>query len=164
MAVFNKNSLYQISGFNNPIIAGELVWEQQTYWNLVFTNSVSTAPVDLSGATISAEITRRLISNLTDTRNGLTFDIANYPSATPIINLSITNRDDLAGAFTLVIDDSAWDLIASDPELNIAINDCVAFSGRIKVSFPANLTTPAEDNIIFLLFLVRSDGIVQENP
>jgi hypothetical protein len=163
MAVFNKNSLYQISGFNNPIIAGELVWEQQTYWNLVFTNSVSTAPVDLSGATISAEITRRLISNLTDTRNGLTFDIANYPSATPVINLSITNRDDLAGSFTLVIDDSAWDLIASDPELNIAINDCVAFSGRIKVSFPANLTTPAEDNIIFLLFLVRSDGIVQEN-
>jgi hypothetical protein len=164
MAVFNKNSLYQISGFNNPIIAGELVWEQQTYWNLVFTNSVSTAPVDLSGATISAEITRRLISNLTDTRNGLTFDIANYPSVTPVINLSITNRDDLAGSFTLVIDDSAWDLIASDPELNIAINDCVAFSGRIKVSFPANLTTPAEDNIIFLLFLVRSDGIVQENP
>lgn len=164
MAVFNKNSLYQISGFNNPIIAGELVWEQQTYWNLVFTNSVSTAPVDLSGATISAEITRRQISNLTDTRNGLTFDIANYPEATPVIDLTITNRDDLAGAFTLVIDDSAWDLIASDPELNIAINDCVAFSGRIKVSFPANLTTPAEDNIIFLLFLVRSDGIVQENP
>ena len=29
MAVFNKNSLYQVSGFNNPIIAGELVWEDR---------------------------------------------------------------------------------------------------------------------------------------
>lgn len=163
MAIFNKNSLYQISGFNNPIIAGELVWEQQTYWNLVFRNSATGAPVDITGVTIDAQIIRRAISNLNDTRNGLTFDIANYPTATTPVNLTITNRNDAAGAFSLLIDDSAWDLIASDPELNIAAEDCVAFSGRIKLSFPAGGGTPAEDNIIFLLFLVRSDGIVQEN-
>ncbi len=58
MAVFNKNSLYQISGFNNPIIAGELVWEQQTYWNLVFTNSVSTAPVSSSNSGLRREVSK----------------------------------------------------------------------------------------------------------
>ena len=31
--------------------------------------------------------------------------------------------------------------------------------GRVKVSFPASGGTPADDMIIFLLFLVRSDGI-----
>ena len=32
MAIFNKNTLAQVSGFDNPILAGELVWNQQTYY------------------------------------------------------------------------------------------------------------------------------------
>jgi len=104
MAVFAKNTLTQVSGFDNPIIAGELVWEQQTYWNLAL--SSEEVPVNL------------------------------------------------------VINDDSWDLISDDPELNIAIENCVCFTGRIKISFPAVEPTPAEDNIIFLMFLVRSDGVV----
>lgn len=162
MAVFNKNTLVQVSGFDNEIIAGELVWQQKTYWNLTMTAADGVTPIDLSGATIDAQIIRRAISNITDTRNGLSFDIANYtPTPTPI-PLSITNRDDTAGFFTLVIDDYSWDLIDSDPELDINAQDCVGFSGRIKIGFPANATNPADDSIIFLLFLVRSDGIVVE--
>jgi len=53
-------------------------------------------------------------------------------------------------------------LIASDPELNIADVNGIGYSGRIKISFPTDGTTPAEDIIIFLLFIVRSDGIVKE--
>jgi hypothetical protein len=49
-----------------------------------------------------------------------------------------------------------------DPELDINAQDCVGFSGRIKISFPATGGTPQNDYIIFLLFLVRSDGIVVE--
>jgi hypothetical protein len=102
------------------------------------------------------------MSNITDTRNGLTFDIANYvPPPTPIA-LSITNRDDATGLFTLVIDDSVWDLMNDDPELDINAQECVGFSGRIKISFVASGSTPQNDYIIFLLFLVRSDGIVVE--
>lgn len=158
MAVFNKNTLTQVSGFDNPIIAGELVYAQQVFWNLAF--ATDGTAVDLTGATIDASIIRRQISNLNDTRYGLTFDIADYvPEPSPIA-LSIVNRDDEAGTFTLVIDESAWDVMASDPQLNIAINNCVAFSGRIKIGFPAVESTPAQDSIIFLLFLVRSDGVV----
>jgi hypothetical protein len=161
MAIFNKNSLTQVSGFNNPIIAGELVWEQSTFWNLTITADDNITPIDLTDATIDAQIIRRAMSNIIDTRNGLTFDIANYiPTPTPI-PLTITNRDDLTGRFTLVINDSAWDLMNDDPELDINAEDCVGFSGRIKISFPAN-ENPQNDYIIFLLFLVRSDGIVVE--
>jgi len=78
MAVFNKSSLTQVSGFNNPIIAGELVYNQNTYWNLTFTNSNTSLPIDLTGATINAQIVRRQVTNIIDTRNGLTFDIADY--------------------------------------------------------------------------------------
>lgn len=162
MAIFNKNSLTQVSGFDNPIIAGELVWEQQTYWNLVILADDNVTPIDLTGATIDAQIIRRAMSNIQDTRNGLTFDIANYsPTPTPV-SLTITNRVDNLGRFTLVINDTAWSLIDSDPELDINAEDCVGFSGRIKISFPADVSNPQNDYIIFLLFLVRSDGIVVE--
>jgi hypothetical protein len=158
MALFSQNVITQVSGFNNPLITGELVYNQTTYWNLVFTNG--TSAVNLTGATIDAQIVRRTVSNLQDTRNGLSFDIGNYiPTPTPI-TLTISNRNDTAGSFTLIINDSAWSLITSDPELAINAVDPVCFSGRIKISFPAGGGTPADDGIIFLMFLVRSDGIV----
>ena len=59
-----------------------------------------------------------------------------------------------------MIDDSAWSLISSDPDLKIDAVNPAGFSGRIKVSFPASGGTPQDDSIIFLLFLVRSDGVV----
>lgn len=159
MAIFNKNTLTQVSGFSNQIIAGELVYNQSTYWNLSLENILG-LPTTLTGATINAQIIRRQLSNVRDSRYGLTFDIADYTPTPSAIPLTITNRDDSQGLFTLVIDDNAWGLIASDPQLDINAQNCVGFSGRIKISYPASGSTPANDLIIFLLFLVRSDGVV----
>jgi hypothetical protein len=158
MAIFNKNTLQQVSGFSNEIIAGELVYNQSTYWNLNL--ATDGTPVDLTGATISASIIRRQLSNINDSRYGLTFDIADYTPPPSPVSLTIANRDDAAGSFTLVINQSTWDIISSDPQLDINAENCVGFSGRIKISFPASGATPAEDQIVFLLFLVRSDGVV----
>ena len=158
MAIFNKNSLAQVSGFDNAILAGELVWDQQTYWNLSFTSNGS--PVDLTNATIDAQIVRRAVSNIQDTRYGLTFDIADYTPTPAAIPLTITNINASAGTCTLVIDAGAWGLMSNDPGLEINAQNCVGYSGRVKVSFPANGPTPPDDMIIFLLFLVRSDGVV----
>lgn len=60
MAVFNKNTLTQISGFDNQIIAGELVWEQNTFWNLTL-NDADGNPLDLTYAAIDAQIIRRTL-------------------------------------------------------------------------------------------------------
>jgi len=158
MALFSKNTLTQVSGFDNQIIAGELVYNQRTFWNLSFASGGS--PVDLTGTTINAQIIRREVSNLQDTRYGLSFDIADYVPEPDPVTLTIVNENPTNGTFTLVIDESAWAIMAFDPELNIAANNPVAFSGRIKISFPASGSTPAQDSIIFLLFLVRSDGVV----
>lgn len=160
MAIFNKNTLAQVSGFDNPILAGELVWDQQTYWNLSFTSSVTGDPIDLTGATIDAQIARRNLVNLVDTRNGLTFDILDYDPTPPAIPLTITNIDAVNGFCTLVIDSTAWSLMNTDPQLDISATSPVGYSGRVKVSFPAAGGTPADDSIIFLLFIVRSDGVV----
>jgi hypothetical protein len=158
MAIFNKNTLQQVSGFDNEIIAGELVYNQKTFWNLAF-NSAG-LPVNLTGATISAQIIRRQLSNIRDSRYGLTFDIADYSPPPSPVTLTISNRVDISGTFTLEIDESTWTVISTDAQLDINADPCVGFSGRIRISFPAVGTTPAQDMIIFLLFLVRSDGVV----
>lgn len=159
MAIFNKNTLAQVSGFSNSIIAGELVYNQKTYWNLALTNLSGTV-VDLTGSTIDASILRRSVTNIIDTRNGLTFDIADYTVTTPSpIALTISNRVDASGTFTMVIDESTWSVASNDTQLDINATNCVGFSGRLKIAFPSSGTTPADDSIIFLLFLVRSDGV-----
>ena len=117
MAVFNKNTLTQVSGFDNPIIAGELVYEQRAFWNLTMTGEDS-LPVDLTGATIDAQIIRRQLTNVRDSRYGLTFDISDYTPTPDPIPLTIANRDDEAGTFTLVFDDDAWDILRAG--LNMA--------------------------------------------
>lgn len=159
MAVFNKNTLTQVSGFDNQIIAGELVWEQKTYWNLTLADE-DDIPLDLTGATIDAQIIRRVLTNVKDTKYGLSFDIGDYTPTPTAIPLTIANLDEATGTFTLVIDDDAWGLMENQPDLDISSVNGSGFSGRIKISFPQNGTTPANDLIIFLLFLVRSDAIV----
>lgn len=158
MAIFNKNTLTQVSGFNNQIIAGELVYNQKTFWNVSLANSDGT-PLNLTGSTITSQILRRQLSNVRDSRYGLTFDIADYtPTPTPV-SLTIANQNLAGGSFTLVIDESAWSVLSTDPELDINANNPVGFSGNIKVAIPASGSTPAQDMIIFLLFLIRSDGV-----
>lgn len=159
MAVFNKNTLTQVSGFDNQIIAGELVYNQKTFWNLALLDN-NELPLDLTGTTIDAQIIRRRLSNVKDSRYGLSFDISDYTPTPDPVTLTITNVSDADGSFTLVIDESAWELVANDPDLDIAYINGAGFSGRIKISFPAVDTTPANDLIIFLLFIVRSDAIV----
>ncbi len=158
MAIFNKNTLQQVSGFDNEIIAGELVYNQKTFWNLAFNSNG--LPVNLTGATIDASIIRRQLSNIRDSRYGLTFDIADFSPPPSPVSLTISNRVNASGTFTLEIDESTWSVISTDSQLDINAENCVGFSGRIKISFPVSGTTPAQDMIIFLLFLVRSDGVV----
>lgn len=159
MAIFSKNVITQVSGFDNPLITGELVFNQKWYWNITILDGQN-LPVDLSTATVTADIARRQISKLIDTRNGLSFDVTDYNPTPAAIQLTIANKVNAAGSFTLVIDDTVWGLMNTDPQLAINAQDPVCFTGKIKLAFAAAPPTPAEDNIIFLMFLVRSDGVV----
>jgi hypothetical protein len=84
---------------------------------------------------------------------------ANTIKPTPV-SLPITNIVAVDGTFTMTIDDDTWDIIAGDPDLNINAAEPACFTGRLKLSFPAVGSQPAYDEIVFLLFLVASDGVV----
>lgn len=162
MAKFANDTLIQVAGFDGQILAQEMVYDQKDFWNMTWTTKVGSTviPVNLTGVDINAQIIRRQLSDVVDGRYGLEFQISDYtPTPTPV-DLPITNRIDSEGKFTMVIDDDVWGVLASDPELNINATDPVGFSGRIKLSFPSVGSTPAYDESIFLLFLIRSDGVV----
>ena len=159
MARFSKNVISQVSGFDTPLLSGELVWDQKTYWNLQFvTDGV---PVDLTGATVTAQIIRRTVTNLVDTRNGLSFDVGDFLPTPDPIDLTIANFSGVNGSFTVVIDDTTWDLLDSDEQLTIDLQNPVGFTGNIKVALPEQGDNPAQDWVVFLFFLVRSDGVVK---
>jgi hypothetical protein len=50
MAIFNKNSLQQVFGFDNEILSAELVYNQASYWNQTLNDSATGLPIDLTGA------------------------------------------------------------------------------------------------------------------
>lgn len=162
MAKFANDTLVQVAGFDGKILAQELVYNQKDFWNLTWNSVIgkTVTAVNLTGVEISAQIIRRQLSDVVDGRHGLEFQISDYPTPSSPVDLTIVNRVDTEGKFTMVIDDDVWGVLASDPELNINATDPVGFSGRIKLSFPSVGTTPAYDESIFLLFLIRSDGVV----
>jgi hypothetical protein len=251
MAKFSQNTLNQVAGFDGQIIAQELVYNQKDFWNFSWATNLTytggwvtgSTPVDLTGATISAQIIRRAITNFRDSRTGLDFEINDYPLVPPVANvtasassgnlftcdtvdllyigkpiqftgtvfggvainttyyvltiptattftisatsggptftltdatgsmvantikpspisLPISNVVNSAGTFTMTIDDSTWSIIAGDPDLDINATDPACFTGRVKISFPAVGSQPAYDEVVFLLFLVASDGVV----
>lgn len=251
MAKFSQNTLVQVAGFDGQILAQELVFDQKDFWNFSWATITSytsgwqtgTTPVDLTGATIDAQIVRRAITDFHDSRTGLDFQINDYPLVPAVakitasdatddtftcdtinllyvgkpiqftgavfggvainttyyvktiptsttftisassggptfglstatgtmvantikptpVNLPISNRDDSAGTFTMTIDDDTWGLIAGDPDLDINATEPACFTGRVKISFPAVGSQPAYDELVFLLFLVNSDGVI----
>lgn len=162
MAKFANDTLIQVAGFDGQILAQEMVYDQKDFWNMTWTTKVghTVTPVDLTGVEINAQIIRRQLSDVVDGRYGLEFQISDYVPEPSPVTLPITNRIDSEGKFTMVIDDDVWGVLASDPELNINATDPVGFSGRIKLSFPSVGSTPAYDESVFLLFLIRSDGVV----
>jgi len=117
-------------------------------------------PLDLTGATIDVQIVRRQFTTYSDTRSGIAFTITDYASPLPPVVLPITNRVDAMGQFTIILDSGTWSIDPTDTELDINADLPVAFSGRIKTSFVLSGTTPAYDQIEWLLFSVRSDGIL----
>ena len=86
MAKFSQATLNQVAGFDAQVLAQNLIYNQKDFWNFAWANSTSvngwqtaSTPVDLTGATIDAQIIRRAITDFNDSRTGYDFTIADYP-------------------------------------------------------------------------------------
>jgi len=105
MAKFTQATLNQVAGFDAQVLAQNLIYNQKDFWNFAWStgNSIngwqtSTTPVDLTGATINAQIIRRAITNFNDSRTGYDFQINDYPLI-PLI-ATITSSENSSSVFT----------------------------------------------------------------
>ena len=105
MAKFTQATLNQVAGFDAQVLAQNLIYNQKDFWNFAWATSnsingwqTSTTPVDLTGATINAQIIRRAITNFSDSRTGYDFTIHDYPLV-PLIT-TISAADATSDEFT----------------------------------------------------------------
>ena len=105
MAKFTQATLNQVEGFDAQVLAQNLIYNQKDFWNFAWSTSTSvsgwqtnTTPVDLTGATINAQIIRRAITNFSDSRTGYDFTISDYPLV-PLI-ATVTASDTSTNEFT----------------------------------------------------------------
>lgn len=102
MAKFSQNTINQVAGFDGQILAQELVYNQKDFWNFSWATIVSysggwtsnTVPLNLTGATLNAQIVRRAITNFHDSRTGLDFQIHDYPLVPLITTITDTSSVD----------------------------------------------------------------------
>ena len=117
MAKFTQATLNQVAGFDAQVLAQNLIYNQKDFWNFAWSsgNSIngwqtSTTPVDLTGATINAQIIRRAITNFSDSRTGYDFTIHDYPLV-PLIT-TISAADTTTDEFTCL---TTIDLFVDQP-------------------------------------------------
>jgi hypothetical protein len=98
MAKFTQATLNQVAGFDAQVLAQNLIYDQKDFWNFEWSTITSytsgwqtgTTPVDLTGATINAQIVRRAIVDYQDSRTGLDFKIYDYPLVPLITTITLT--------------------------------------------------------------------------
>ena len=117
MAKFTQATLNQVAGFDAQVLAQNLIYNQKDFWNFAWSSSTSvsgwqtnTTPVDLTGATINAQIIRRAITNFSDSRTGYDFTIHDYPLV-PLIT-TISAADTTTDEFTCL---TTIDLFVDQP-------------------------------------------------
>lgn len=150
MAKFSQNTLNQVAGFDGQILAQELVYNQKDFWNFSWATitqytsgwQTGTTPIDLTGATIDAQIIRRAIVDFHDSRTGLDFQIVDYPAVPVVATVS-----SITGTTNTLECDSTALLYVDKP---------VQFTGDILDGLAINTTYYVKDIITSTSFTISA--------
>lgn len=134
MAKFTQATLNQVAGFDAQILAQNLIYDQKDFWNFEWSTitaytsgwTTGTTPVDLTGATINAQIVRRAITNYHDSRTGLDFQIHDYPLVSAVC--------------TVTSSASSTDLFTCDDTSLLFVGKPIQFTGTVIGGVSINTT------------------------
>ena len=134
MAKFTQATLNQVAGFDAQILAQELIYDQKDFWNFswaTITSYVSgwqtgTTPINLTGATIDAQIERRAITDFHASRTGLDFRIRDYPLIPQVASITSTN--------------TTGDILTCDTTQLLFIDKPIQFTGQVFGNIVINTT------------------------
>lgn len=171
MARFSQNTIRQVAGFDQSVIAEELLFGQDDYWDVTVTDGATPPqPLNLTGWVFEFRLIRRQVTSIIDGRNGIEFPNGIQPASgatTMDLDSNVKVIDAATGKIRLLIDDSFFS------QLPPAIDTTTppVYTGYLGCTLPASGTPgeetyiPAQTKKILLLFVVQSDGISsQMNP
>ena len=168
MARFSQNTIRQVAGFDQEVIAEELLYGVDDYWNITIKDGVGTSalPIDLTNWTFEFRLIRRTITGITDGRNGLELEgLGPAPGATTMnLDANVKPYNPAQGQIRLLIDDTFFSQLP--PVIDTATPP--VYTGYLKATMPAIGTPgtvsyiPAQNKKILLLFIVQSDGITAQ--
>lgn len=165
MARFSKSTLTQIAGFDGQILAEEIYYGVDNYWNITVTNGATPAvPLNLTGWNFKLRLIRRSVDDIVDCRG---------------TGIELINLQPVPGATEMNLDANVNVISAAQGQLRMLINDTFfsqlqpvldtiappVYTGYLGMELPATGTIgnpnyiPAQQKKILLCFIVRSDGI-----
>lgn len=148
MAKFAQNTLNQVAGFDAQILAQNLIYNQKDFWNFEWSTITSytsgwttgTTPVDLTGATINAQIIRREITDFHDSRTGLDFQIHDYPIVPLVTQVTATT--------------SSTDILTATTTVDMFIGMPIRFTGVVFGGVQINTTYYVKEIITETTFTI----------
>lgn len=168
MARFSQNTIRQVAGFDQEVIAEELLYGVDDYWNVTIRDGTGSnaQPINITNWTFEFRLIRRTITGITDGRNGLELEgLAPAPGATTMnLDTNVKVYNPTAGQLRLLIDDTFFSQL---PPI-IDTSTPPVYTGYLKATLPATGTPgtvnyiPAQNKKILLLFIVQSDGITAQ--
>ena len=164
MARFSRNSIIQLGGFDSDVIAEELLYGQDTYWNLTITDGTTqNLPLDLTDWTFECKLIRRQVDSIEDTRHGL--ELVNLRpingASVIVLDSNVKVYDPVNGQVRLIVDETVFSQFA--PAINTSTPP--VYTGYLGATLPAVGIIgdvdyiPAQTKKILLCFIVRSDGV-----
>jgi hypothetical protein len=162
MARFTKNSIAKVGGFQDQVLAEELLYGQETYWDITVTDDDGNA-YDLTGWETSARLIKRSVTAIEDTRQGLDIQgLATIPTETEVnMDSNVIIYNPLNGRVRFVITESFFETATSVVDSETP----PVYTGYIGLKLPA-IGTPGDIDYIpqlqkkiLLLLVLRSDGV-----
>lgn len=162
MARFTRNTISKVGGFADQVLAEELTYGQDTYWDITIADDDGT-PYDLTNWAFSARLIRRSVTAIEDTRNGLDIQgLAALATASEIqLDSNVISYNPTQGKVRFIIDD----VFFQDATSVIDTETPPVYTGYIGLLLPA-IGTPGDIDYIpplqkkvALLFIIRNDGI-----
>jgi hypothetical protein len=162
MARFTKNSISQVGGFQDQVLAEELLYGQDTYWDITVANDDGT-PYDLTGWITSARLLKREVTAIEDTRQGLDIQgLTTIPTEVEIdMDSNVIIYNPTQGKIRFVIDKQFF----QEAKSIVDSTTPPVYTGYIGMLLPAIGTPgdidyiPALQKKVLMLFILRGDGV-----
>jgi hypothetical protein len=162
LARFTKNTISKVGGFQDQVLAEELLYGQDTYWDITVTDDDGVA-YDLTNWNTSARLIKRSVTAIEDTRYGLDVQgMTTIPTESEIsLDSNVIIYNPTSGKIRFIIDDVFFQTATSLVDSEVP----PVYTGYIGLQLPAIGTPgdieyiPSLTKKIMLLFIVRSDGI-----